>query len=94
MAADFPTVDEVLNKFKSNGTFDQFRKACLESIEAEVKTQHLIFCIAKILVFVNFSSQSSRHSELMENILKLLPEDIFRALNGEIVRQRTKFVVD
>lgn len=32
----FPTVDEVLNKLKSNGTFDQFRKTCLESIEGEV----------------------------------------------------------
>ena len=32
----FPTVDEVLNKLKSKGTFDQFRKTCLASIEAEV----------------------------------------------------------
>lgn len=33
----YPTVDEVLNKLKSNGTFDQFRKACLASVEAEVR---------------------------------------------------------
>lgn len=31
-----PEVDEVLAKLKYNGTFDSFRKACLESIEAEV----------------------------------------------------------
>ena len=33
----FPMVDEVLTKLKSNGTFDQFRKECLASVEAEVK---------------------------------------------------------
>lgn len=42
MAAEHvPTVDEVLNKLKYNGTFDYFRKTCLESIEAEVRSVHL-----------------------------------------------------
>lgn len=36
------TVDEVLNKLKSNGTFDYFRKTCLESIEAEVRSDYLL----------------------------------------------------
>ena len=31
-----PGADAVLNKLKSDGTFDQFRKTCLASIEAEV----------------------------------------------------------
>ena len=32
-----PSADTVLNKLKSDGTFDQFRKTCLASIEGEVK---------------------------------------------------------
>ena len=39
----YPTVDDVLTKLKSNGTFDQFRKACLASVEAEVGTANLCF---------------------------------------------------
>ena len=31
-----PSVDAVLGKLKSDGTFDQFRKTCLAAIEAEV----------------------------------------------------------
>lgn len=31
-----PSADAVLDKLKSDGTFDQFRKTCLASIEAEV----------------------------------------------------------
>lgn len=31
-----PTIDEVLDELKSNGTFDQFRKSCLASVQAEV----------------------------------------------------------
>ncbi len=31
-----PSVSEVLDKLKSNGTFDYFRQTCLESIKAEV----------------------------------------------------------
>lgn len=31
-----PTVEAVLDKVKSDGTFDQFRKTCLAAVEAEV----------------------------------------------------------
>ena len=31
-----PTPEAVLNKLKSDGTFDQLRKSCLANIEAEV----------------------------------------------------------
>ncbi len=31
-----PGPDTVLNKLKSDGTFDQFRKSCLAAIESEV----------------------------------------------------------
>jgi len=41
----FPIVDEVLNKLKSNGTFDQYRKTCLESIEAEVSCIFCLLCV-------------------------------------------------
>lgn len=43
----FPTVDEVLNKLKSNGTFDQFRKTCLASVEAEVRHRLEAFSLYK-----------------------------------------------
>ena len=33
---DLPSVETVLNKVKSDGTFDQFRKTCLAAVEAEV----------------------------------------------------------
>ena len=33
----FPNIDEVLNELKRNGTFDQFRKSCLASVQAEVR---------------------------------------------------------
>lgn len=32
-----PSADAVLNKVKSDGTFDQFRKTCLATVEAEVR---------------------------------------------------------
>ena len=35
-AAPLPSVEAVLDKVKSDGTFDQFRKACLTAVEAEV----------------------------------------------------------
>lgn len=44
----FPSVDEVLNELKSNGTFDQFRKTCLASVEAEVRVFRIIFATAKL----------------------------------------------
>lgn len=31
-----PSVEAVLDKVKSDGTFDQFRKTCLAAVEAEV----------------------------------------------------------
>lgn len=31
-----PTPEAVLDRVKSDGTFDQFRKTCLAAIEAEV----------------------------------------------------------
>ena len=31
-----PAPDTVLNKLKSDGTFDQFRKSCLSALESEV----------------------------------------------------------
>ncbi len=34
--APLPAPEAVLNKLKSDGTFDQFRKSCLAAIEAEV----------------------------------------------------------
>ena len=34
-----PSTEAVLDKVKSDGTFDQFRKTCLASVEAEVFTQ-------------------------------------------------------
>lgn len=37
VAERFPSVDEVLNKLKSNGTFDLFRKNCLALVQAEVR---------------------------------------------------------
>ena len=32
-----PTPEAVLDKVKSDGTFDQFRKTCLAAVEAEVR---------------------------------------------------------
>ena len=32
-----PSVETVLDKVKSDGTFDQFRKTCLAAVEAEVR---------------------------------------------------------
>lgn len=32
----FPSAEVVLDKVKSDGTFDQFRKTCLAAVEAEV----------------------------------------------------------
>ena len=32
-----PSTEVVLNKVKSDGTFDQFRKTCLAAVEAEVR---------------------------------------------------------
>ena len=32
-----PTIDEVLNELKRNGSFDKFRKSCLSTVQAEVK---------------------------------------------------------
>lgn len=32
-----PSVDSVLNKLKSDGTFDQFRRTCLSHIQGEVR---------------------------------------------------------
>ena len=34
--ATLPNVDSVLNKLKSDGTFDQFRRTCLGHIQGEV----------------------------------------------------------
>ena len=34
--ATLPTPEAVLNKLKSDGTFDQLRRSCLAAIEAEV----------------------------------------------------------
>ena len=33
---DLPTVRDVITKLKSDGTFDNFRKSCVNSIENEV----------------------------------------------------------
>lgn len=38
----FPSAEVVLDKVKSDGTFDQFRKTCLAAVEAEVNV-NLIF---------------------------------------------------
>ena len=43
-----PSVDAVLNKLKSDGTFDQFRKTCLSSIEGEVT----IICTFKHVILL------------------------------------------
>ena len=37
-----PTVEAVLDKVKSDGTFDQFRKTCLAAVEAEVWSNLII----------------------------------------------------
>ena len=39
-----PSAEAVLNKLKSDGTFDQFRKTCLASIEAEVRANNYSIC--------------------------------------------------
>ena len=39
-----PSAEAVLNKLKSDGTFDQFRKTCLASIEAEVRANNYGIC--------------------------------------------------
>jgi len=35
-----PSAEAVLDKLKSDGTFDQFRKTCSAAIEAEVSVDH------------------------------------------------------
>ena len=39
----FPSAEVVLDKVKSDGTFDQFRKTCLAAVEAEVDVNLRIF---------------------------------------------------
>ncbi len=35
-ADTLPSVDSILSKLKSDGTFDQFRRTCLDHIQGEV----------------------------------------------------------
>lgn len=87
----YPTVDEVLNKLKYNGTFDYFRKTCLESIEAEVSLKWFTLTSSFLISTPTITiSPSSLPSELMESTLKLLLGDTFRTTNGETAQQRTK----
>lgn len=56
-----PTPEEVLNKLKSDGTFDQLRRSCLAAIEAEVIVYTEITSNYAITAAL---SSCSRHSAL------------------------------
>jgi len=77
----FPSIDEVLNELKRNGTFDKFRKSCLASVQAEVSKKTSFFSLylsffffcgkARSLLRISkfaFHSFNSRPLELMESI--------------------------
>ena len=53
-AERFPSVDEVLNKLKSNGTFDQFRKTCLASVQAEVRLYVFARCNCSVSFLITY----------------------------------------
>ncbi len=51
-----PSVDSVLNKLKSDGTFDQFRRTCLGYIQGEVggltdKRDSVLACVSLAAIF-------------------------------------------
>ena len=59
-----PSAEVVLDKLKSDGTFDQFRKTCSAAIEAEVSVW-LNTILVKVTVFPSLSI--SLHTALVQS---------------------------
>ena len=61
-----PSVREVITKLKSDGTFDNFRKSCVSSIENEV-------CVRIILIVLRVWPELYSSTVLREALIMINP---------------------